>query len=130
MILPMNENEIARIVVDVAFWIHKKLGPGLFESVYETVMEYELVKINGLFVRRQVSVPVIWKEVKLEPGFRADFIIENKVVVELKAIEGLAPVHFKQMITYLRLTNLKLGLLINFDENLIKNGIRRVVNGL
>ena len=126
----MHANELARIIVNVAFKIHKELGPGLFESVYESVMEYELVNEYGLFVRRQVPVSVIWKEVKLELGFRADFIIENKIIVELKAIETIAPVHFKQMLTYLRLTRLKLGLLINFNENLIKNGIRRVVNGL
>jgi len=126
----MHENDIAKMVVDVAFNIHSDLGPGLFESVYEAVLEHELVYSRRLYVRRQVAISVIWKEVKLDLGFRADFIIENKVVVELKAIEALAPVHYKQMLTYLKLTNHKLGLLINFNENLIKNGIKRIVNGL
>ena len=126
----MSENEISRIVVDSAFKIHSILGPGLFESVYETVMEYELVNEHGLQVRRQVPIPVLWKQKKLEVGFRSDLIIENKVLVELKAIEKLAPVHSKQVLTHLKLTNLKLGLLINFDEELIKTGIKRIVNGL
>ncbi|MBC7829115.1 MAG: GxxExxY protein [Chitinophagaceae bacterium] len=126
----MSENEIAKIVVDSAFKIHSTLGPGLFESVYETVVEYELTTEYGLHVRRQIPIPVIWKNIKLEMGFRSDLIVESKVKVELKAIDKLAPVHFKQVLTHLRLTNLKLGLLINFDEALIKDGLRRVVNGL
>ena len=126
----MSENEISRIVVDSAFKIHSVLGPGLFESVYEIVMEYELVNEHGLHVRRQVPIPVLWKQTKLELGFRSDLIIENKVLVEVKAIEKLAPVHSKQVLTHLKLTNLKLGLLINFDEELIKTGIKRIVNGL
>ena len=93
-------------------------------------MEYELVKKYDLRVDRQVPIPVVWNETKLELGFRSDLIVENKVLVELKAIETLAPVHFKQVLTHLKLTGLKLGILINFDEQLIKNGIRRVVNGL
>ena len=117
----MSENEIAKIIVNSAFKIHTTLGPGLFESVYETVMEYELVNEYGLDVKRQVPIPVTWKNVKLELGFRSDMIIENKVIVELKAIDKLAPVHFRQVLTYLKLTNLKLGLIINFDEPYIKN---------
>ena len=126
----MTENQIAKIVVDVAYKIHSNIGPGLFESVYESIMEYELVKKYDLRVDRQVPIPVVWNETKLELGFRSDLIVENKVLVELKAIETLAPVHFKQVLTHLKLTGLKLGILINFDEQLIKNGIRRVVNGL
>ena len=126
----MTENEISKIVVDVAYHLHTTLGPGLFESIYETIIEYELVHVYNLNIRRQVPIPVIWKEVKLELGFRADIIIENKVVLEIKSIDILAPIHFKQLLTYLRLTHLKLGLLINFDEELIKNGIKRVVNAL
>ena len=126
----VTENQIAKIVVDVAYKIHSNIGPGLFESVYESIMEYELVKKYDLRVDRQVPIPVVWNETKLELGFRSDLIVENKVLVELKAIETLAPVHFKQVLTHLKLTGLKLGILINFDEQLIKNGIRRVVNGL
>ena len=91
----MTENEIATIVLDVAFKIHKELGPGLFESVYETVMEYELVNTYHLKVQRQKPIPVIWKDVKLDIGFRSDLIVENKVIVELKSIEAIAPVHPK-----------------------------------
>ena len=115
----VSENEIAKIVVNSAFKIHTTLGPGLFESVYETVMEHELVNEHGLEVKRQVPIPVTWKNVKLELGFRSDLIIENKVILELKAIDKLAPVHFRQLLTYLKLTNLKLGLIINFDEPFI-----------
>lgn len=126
----MDENEISRLVVNVAYTLHKQLGPGLFESVYESVMLYELKEIYGLFVQSQPALPVIWKEKKLDLGFRPDLIIENRVIVELKSIETIAPVHYKQLLTYLRLSRLKLGLLINFNEALIKNGIKRVVNGL
>jgi GxxExxY protein len=126
----VSENEIAKIVVNSAFKIHTTLGPGLFESVYETVMEHELVHEHGLEVKRQVPIPVTWKNVKLELGFRSDLIVEDKVILELKAIDKLAPVHFRQLLTYLKLTNLKLGLIINFDEPFIKNGLKRLVNGL
>jgi GxxExxY protein len=125
----MTENEIAKQVVDAAFKIHTTLGPGLLESVYEAVLAYEL-KQRGLHVVRPPAVPVIYEEVHLEEGFRADIIVEGKVIVELKSVEVIAPVHKKQVLTYLRLTNLKLGLLINFGEALIKDGISRVVNGL
>ena len=125
----MTENEISKQVVDAAFKIHTTLGPGLLESVYEAVLAYEL-KQRGLRVVRQQAVPVIYEAVHLEEGFRADLIVEGKVIVELKSVEVIAPVHKKQVLTYLRLTNLKLGLLINFGEALIKDGISRVVNGL
>jgi GxxExxY protein len=126
----MTENEIATIILDVAFDIHKKLGPGLFESVYETVMEYELVNKYGLSIRRQSVIPVVWKETILDIGFRSDIIVEDKVIVEIKSIETLAAVHSKQVLTYLRLTDIKLGLLINFNEALLKNGIKRIANNL
>ncbi|MDX6443267.1 MAG: hypothetical protein QOH71_341 [Blastocatellia bacterium] len=125
----MTENEIATQIVDVAFKIHTTLGPGLLESVYETVMSYELQK-RGLRVRRQQAIPVIYEDVRMDLGFRADLIIGSKVVVEIKSVEALAPVHKKQLLTYLRLMDKRLGLLINFNVELIKHGISRVVNGL
>lgn len=125
----MTENEIAKVVVDCCFKIHTTLGPGLFESVYEEALVYELEK-RGLKIERQKGIPVFYDEVKMELGFRADIIVENKVILELKSQEVLAPVHSKQLLTYLRVTGLKLGLLINFGETLIKNGIHRIVNNL
>ena len=126
----MDENKIANLVIQAAFTIHRELGPGLFESVYSNVMDYVLRNEYGLYVVCQPVIPVVWKGVQLTAGFRPDKIVENKVIVELKAMEGLAPVHFKQVLTYLKLSNLKLGLLINFNEELIKNGIRRIANGM
>ena len=126
----MNENELSKVVLDVAFKIHKELGPGLFESVYETIMAYELANEYNLSVHRQRPIPVIWKDVKLELGFRSDLIVEEKLIIEIKSIEALPPVHAKQVLTHLRLTNIKLGLLINFNEQLLKNGIKRIVNNL
>ncbi|HZF00486.1 MAG TPA: GxxExxY protein [Methylomirabilota bacterium] len=125
----MTENEIATQIVDAAFQIHTKLGPGLLESVYEIVLAYELQK-RGLRVARQVPIPIVYEGIKFDEGFRADLIVEDKVIVELKSVEAVAPVHKKQVLTHLRLMNLKLGLLINFGEELIKNGISRIVNGL
>lgn len=125
----MHENELARFVVDVAFQIHTQLGPGLLESVYEAVLVHELRK-RGLRAEAQVPVPVVWDGVKLDVGFRADIIVEGKLVLELKSLEQIAPVHKKQLLTYLRLTSCRLGLLINFGTELIKDGISRVVNGL
>lgn len=125
----MHENEISRFVVDAAFQIHKSLGPGLLESVYEEVMWYELTE-RGLQLKRQQGIPVFYNNIKMDIGFRADIIIENKVIIELKSLETIAPVHQKQLLTYLRLTNMKLGLLINFNVNLIKDGIQRIVNNL
>ena len=126
----MNEDELSKIILDIAFEIHRTLGPGLFESVYEEIMWYELVNRYHLEVQRQKSIPVVWKNVKLELGFRSDLIVENKVIVELKSVEMLAPVHPKQLLTHLKLTGIKLGLLINFNEALLKNGIKRIVNNL
>ena len=125
----MHENEVARIVVDVAYHIHTKLGPGLLESVYEAVMVHELQK-RGLHVENQVGIAVEWDGVKLDLGFRADLLVEHCVIVELKSIEAVARVHKKVLLTYLRLADRHLGLLINFGVDLIKNGISRVVNRL
>ena len=125
----MTENELSKIIVDTCYRIHVGLGPGLFESVYEEILFYELNKQN-LRVRRQQAIPVVWDGKRMEQGFRADLIVENKVIIEIKSVEFIAPVHKKQVLTYLRLTNLKLGLLVNFNDALIKHGITRIVNGL
>ena len=125
----MKENEISREIVDSAYKIHTRLGAGLLESVYEAVMAYELQK-RGLRFERQKPIPVVYKGMQLGEGFRADFIVENLVIIELKSVEHIAPVHKKQLLTYLRLTNKHLGLLINFNTDLIKNGITRIANNL
>ena len=124
----MEENEIARIIVDACYKIHTGLGPGLLESVYEVVLAAELIE-RGLNVERQVPIPIQWKSMRFDEGFRADLIVEDKVIVELKSVEKTAPVHSKQLLTYLRLAD-KRSLLANFGESLIKNGIKRIVNGL
>ena len=125
----MNENEISKIIVDCCFKVHTELGPGLLESVYEEILAFELSKRN-LKIERQKGIPVIYNDLKMDLGFRADLIVENKVIIELKSIEAIAPVHKKQLLTYLKIANLKLGLLINFNEALIKDGIHRIVNNL
>ena len=125
----MTENEIAKIVVNTCYNIHVELGSGLLESVYEEILYYELLQL-GLKVERQKAIPVIWKGLNMKQGFRTDLIVENKVIIELKSVEIIAPVHPKQLLTYLKITGLKLGLLINFNEKLIKNGITRIVNNL
>jgi len=125
----MNENEIAKEIIDSCYKIHTTLGPGLLESVYEAVLAYELEK-RGFAINRQQSLPVIYESVKLNEGFRADIIVGDKVIVELKSVETLTPVHKKQLLTYLRLSDKKLGLLVNFGSAMIKDGITRVVNGL
>jgi GxxExxY protein len=125
----MSENEIARIIVDAAYKVHVALGPGLLESVYEAALEYELMK-RGLKVNRQVILPVIYESVRIDEGYRADLIVESKVIVELKSVEQVAPVHKKQLLTYLRLADKRSGLLIDFGDALIKNGITRVANRL
>jgi len=124
-----SENELATIIVDCSYHIHVYLGPGLLESVYEEVLFYELTK-QGLKVDRQKSFPVVWDNIKLNLGFRTDLIVENKVIIEIKSVEEIHPVHPKQLLTYLKLTKLKLGLLINFNSPLIKTGITRIVNNL
>ena len=125
----MRENEIATRVVNVAYKIHKLLGPGLFESVYEEVMAREIAKLNMSFTRQQ-PIPLVYEDIKLEAGFRADIIVENKVIIEIKSVEAIAPVHLKQLQTYLKLSDLKLGFLINFNVELIKHGITRFANNL
>ena len=111
----MNENDLSRIIVDVAFKIHTQLGPGLLELVYEEIMYFELKKMD-LFVERQKGIPVLWENLKMDLGFRADLIVEKKVIIEIKSVEHIAPVHPKQLLTYLKITDTKLGLLINFNE--------------
>jgi GxxExxY protein len=125
----MHENDLAREIVDAAYKVHTSLGPGLLESVYEAAMAYDLQK-RGLMVNRQVPLPVIFGEVRLEEGFRADLVVGGKVMVELKSVDKIADVHKKQLLTYLKLSGMKLGLLINFNEALIKDGITRIVNKL
>lgn len=125
----VNEKEIARRVVDACFQIHTRLGPGLFETVYETILEYELKKAR-LTVARQVEIPIQWDGLKFDRGFRADLIVENRVLIEIKSLEQTIAAHRKQVLTYLKLTDLRLGLLINFGSPLIKNGITRLVNQL
>ena len=121
----MTENEIARIVVDTAFRIHRDLGPGLFESVYERIMEVELTR-RGLSVSRQKPIPIVYNGVHFEAGFRCDLLIERKVIVEVKSAEALHPVHKKQVLTYLRFADKRLGLLINFNVPALRLGIRRL----
>ncbi len=125
----MTENEIASMIVDASYKVHTVLGPGLLESVYETVLAYELEQ-RSMLVCRQMILPVVYESVILDEGYRADIVVANKVIIELKSVEKIIPVHTKQLLTYLRLSKMKLGLLINFGDNLIKDGITRVVNGL
>jgi len=125
----LSENEIAKEIVDAAFQIHVKLGPGLLESVYQAILLHELRK-RGLHVDDEAAVPVVWDDVRLDIGFRADLIVGHKVIVELKSVESVSPVHKKQLLTYLRVTGCRLGLLINFGTALLKDGITRVANGL
>lgn len=125
----MNEDELAKEIVNATFKIHTTLGPGLLESVYETTLAHELEK-RGINAIRQQALPVVHETIRMDIGFRADLIVGDKVIVEIKSIEALAPVHRKQLLTYLRLTDKWLGLLINFNVELIRDGIVRVVNGL
>ena len=127
--MALKENELAKVVVDAALKIHKALGPGLLESVYQAVLVYEL-RQSELKIEAEVSIPVVYGQVQIETAFRADLIIEGCLLIELKSIDQINPVHKKQLLTYLRLSGTRLGLLINFNEELIKNGIHRVVNGL
>lgn len=125
----MNENEIGTLVLAAAIEVHRELGPGLLESVYEVVLARELAE-RGLTVARQLSVPIVFKGLRFDEGFRADLIVENKVLIELKSVERVTPAHKKQVQTYLRLTGLKLGYLLNFGEAVLKDGITRCVNRL
>ena len=125
----MTENEVAKEIVDAAFRIHASLGPGLLESVYEVVLAYELEK-RSLRVVRQQPVPISYQGTRIEMGFRADLIVEDLVIVEIKSVEAVALVHKKQLLTHLRLAGKRLGLLINFNVALIKEGITRIANGM
>jgi len=125
----MTENEISKIVFDCALKVHKSLGPGLLESAYEECLYYELKKF-GIIVQKQKPLPLIYEDVKLEIGYRVDLIIENKVILEIKSVDALNDIHLAQILTYLKLSDCKLGMLINFNVVLIKDGIRRVVNNL
>lgn len=125
----MTENEVAKIFVDCCYKVHTTLGPGLFESIYESALLYELRQCN-LRVVQQMELPVIYEDVNLGIGFRADIVIENKVIIEIKSVAAIAPVHYKQLLTYLKLTELKLGFLVNFNEARIKDGLHRMVNNL
>lgn len=125
----MHENEIAKIIVDCSYKVHKEFGPGLLENVYQAALAYELTK-RGLKVHTERGIPVEYDGGRLNVGFRADIIVENKVIIECKSVDALAPIHWKILLTYLRLSDMRLGLLINFNVELIKDGIRRVVNDL
>ena len=125
----MNENEVSKILLYSAFTIHRAFGPGLLESVYKECLYHE-TKIRGLIVVKEKPVPLIYKDIKLEIGYRADLFVENKVIVEVKAVDALNEIYFAQVLTYLKLSQCKLGLLINFNVPLLKDGIRRVVNNL
>ena len=124
-----DHNYLAKLIVDSAFHIHHRIGPGLLESVYESVMAHSLTQY-GLLVERQHPIPIRYDDYCFDEGFRADLVINDCVLVELKSVEKIAPVHKKQLLTYLRLADMRLGLLINFGEYLIKNGIHRIVNRL
>jgi len=125
----MTENEISYKIIGAAIDLHKNLGPGLLESAYEVALAYELKEL-GLAVQQQVPMPFFYKEIKQDIGYRLDMLVENKVIIELKSLETLAPVHFSQTLTYLKLSDLKLGLLINFNVPVLKDGINRIVNNL
>jgi GxxExxY protein len=124
-----HENPISKEIVDAAFKIHSKLGPGLLESVYEVILAHELRK-RGFRVERQLPIPIVWDDIRFEEGYRFDLLVDDKVLVEVKSVETVVPVHKKQLLTYLRLMDKRLGLLINVNEEVIRTGISRVVNGL
>ena len=123
----MELDQITFTIIEEAIYIHKELGPGLLESVYEEILHYRLRK-RGLDVIRQQGIPVFFEGISMKLGFRADLIVENEVIVEIKSVDSIPPVHFKRLLTYLKLTTLKVGLMINFNELLLKNGIKRIVN--
>ncbi len=125
----MTENEISYKIIGAAINVHKSIGPGLLESAYESALAYELQEI-GLNVQQQKSMPFVYKDVHQAIGYRIDLMVNNKVIVEIKSVESLAPVHYAQTLTYLRLSNLKLALLINFNSKILKNSIHRIVNNL
>lgn len=124
----MTENEIGKIIVDCAVRLHMELGPGLFESVYEVLLVHMLQEA-GLKVERQVPIPIQFRGIQFDEGFRADIVVEDKVILELKSIESVSKTHKKQVLTYLKLTDKKLGYLLNFGEGMMKDGISRIMNG-
>ena len=125
----MNENEIGKIVVDSAVRLHMALGPGLLETVYEVLLTHQLQK-SGLKVRRQAPIPIEFDGIHFDEGFRADLVVENKVIVELKSVESISKAHKKQVLTYLKLSGMKLGFLLNFGEAVMKDGRERIINGI
>ncbi|MEX0996597.1 MAG: GxxExxY protein [Flavobacteriaceae bacterium] len=125
----MNENELSYIVIGQALELHKNVGPGLLESAYENALAFDL-RNKGFDVKQQVPMPFVYKDIKMEVGYRIDLVVENKLLIEVKSIDSLAPVHFSQLLTYLRLSDKKLGLLINFNCKYLKEGIHRIVNNL
>ena len=125
----MTENELSKIVFEAGLKVHKALGPGLLESAYEECLFYELQK-SGVFVEKQKALPLIYEDVKLDAGYRVDLLVEKKIVIEIKSVEALNDLHLAQILTYLKLSNCKLGLLINFNTVLFKNGVKRVINGI
>lgn len=125
----LNENEIARVAVDSMLLVHRELGPGLLESSYQHCLAFELAE-RGLTVETEVVLPLKFKGVKLDAGYRLDIWVERKVILEVKSVEALHPIHTAQLLTYLKLTENRLGLLVNFNEKLVRDGIRRIVNGL
>lgn len=126
--MSFTEDELSRIVIGCAMEVHTQLGPGLLESTYQECLYYE-IKSQGLMVYKEKTMPITYKEVELHYGYRIDLLVENKLVVELKSVEALTPVHLAQILTYMKLGGFKLGLLINFNVDLLKNGIKRVING-
>jgi GxxExxY protein len=124
----MKENDIGTVLIDTAIYLHKELGPGLLESVYEAILS-KLLSNKGLCVQRQVSIPINFEGESYDEGFRVDLFIEGKVIVELKSVEKIIPAHKKQLLTYLKLTNTKLGYILNFGAELMKDGIVRTING-
>ena len=124
----MSENELAKIVFDRGLKIHRTLGPGLLESAYEACLHYELAK-QGIYAERQVPMPLVYEEVRMDAGYRIDLKVENKLIIEIKSVEAICHLHLAQLLTYLKLSGCKLGLLINFNTPLFKDGVRRLING-
>ena len=124
----MTYNELSGAILEVAIDIHRRLGPGLMESVYQTILAHELTK-RGFSIRKEEPIPLVWDNLQFDIGFRADLIVNELIIIELKSIEQVAPVHKKQVLTYLRVTGKKFGLLINFGEELLKEGVHRIING-
>jgi GxxExxY protein len=125
----MNENELSYKIIGIALELHKNIGPGLLESAYENALAHDL-RESGLTIAQQVSMPFIYKELKMDVAYRLDIVVENKVIIEVKSVENLAPVHYSQLLTYLKLSEMKLGLLINFNSKTLTQGIHRIANSL